>query len=331
VSKPDDDHAAELISVVVPCFNESEVLPEFSRRLHAVLAQLDMRYEVIFVDDGSRDTTLQVMRDLRGSFPDIGIVELSRNFGKEAAMSAGIELARGDAVIVIDADLQDPPEEIPRLIEGWRDGYDVVYATRDKRSGETAVKRWTAHMFYRLMARIGDVPIPPDTGDFRILSRTAVDALRQLPERYRFMKGLFSWIGYAQKSVRFEREARQAGTTKWNYWRLWNFALDGITSFTTVPLRLATYLGLVVAGIAFVYGAFMIMRTLLFGNPVAGYPSLMVVILLLGGVQLVTIGIIGEYLGRLYMESKQRPLYLVRRFEEPRAGSPRTGSSPSDV
>ncbi|MGB1141389.1 MAG: glycosyltransferase family 2 protein, partial [Halioglobus sp.] len=247
----------------------------------------------------------------------LGIIDLSRNFGKEAAMSAGIDHASGDAVVVIDADLQDPPEQIAQLVDRWLDGYDVVYATRDSRDGETSAKRWTAHAFYRLMSRIGEVQIPPDTGDFRLLSRRAVDALRQLPETQRFMKGLFTWIGFSQTSIHFRREERQAGTTSWNYWKLWTHAIEGITSFSIAPLRLAVYIGLIVSISALVYGGVVIVDTLIYGNDVKGYPSLMVAILMLGGVQLITVGILGEYLGRSFMENKRRPLYFINHFQPP--------------
>ncbi len=215
-------------------------------------------------------------------------------------------------MIVIDSDLQDPPEVIPELIRCWREGHDVVYAQREKREGESFIKRMTAAAFYRVINLISRTPIPVDTGDFRLLSRQAYQSLGLLRERNRFMKGLFSWIGFRQKGVRYVREKRFAGTSKFNYWRLWNFAIDGITSFTTAPLRMATYLGMMSAFVALIYALWVIIKTLIFGEPVAGYPSLMVVILFLGGVQLVTIGIIGEYLGRLFDESKQRPLYLIQ-------------------
>ncbi|MGH9891562.1 MAG: glycosyltransferase, partial [bacterium] len=235
----------------------------------------------------------------------------------------------GDAVVVIDADLQDPPELIPEFIGHWRSGYDVVYAKRTARDGESLLKKASAHAFYRLMQRVSRVKIPEDTGDFRLLSRRAVNALKQLKERHRFMKGLFAWIGYAQKAVEYRRVPRFAGETKWNYWRLWNFALDGITSFTTGPLKIAAYTGMFVSLLAILFAAFIVYKTLVFGEPVQGYPSLMVVVLLLGGVQLFSIGIIGEYLGRMFNETKNRPLYLVDSHEpaqvtETPAAAPRT-------
>ena len=320
----DDNRDTHVISVVVPCFNEALALPQFHARLMDVINVLDMDYEIIYVNDGSGDSTLQVLQTLQRSTPGTGVIDLSRNFGKEAAMSAGIDHASGDAVVIIDADLQDPPELIPRLIAGWREGHDVVYATRSSRKGEHVIKRWTAKLFYRTMSHVGDAPIPPDAGDFRLLSRRAVDALRQLPETQRFMKGLFTWIGFSQTSVSFSRDARQAGVTTWSYRKLWNLAIEGITSFTTAPLRLSIYLGLLTAVGAFIYGGVVVVDTLIYGNEVKGYPSLMVVILMLGGIQMITLGILGEYLGRLFMESKRRPLYLVNAFHKPR---PTSGSS----
>lgn len=230
-------------------------------------------------------------------------------------MSAGLDQTCGDAVIIIDADLQDPPELIPELVAGWREGYDNVYAVRSVRDGETAMKKLTAHLFYRVLQSLSRVTIPRDTGDFRLLSRRAVDALSRLREQHRFMKGLFAWIGFPQKAVHYRRDARMAGTTKFNYWKLLNFAIEGLTSFTISPLKFASYFGLGIAAAAFLYALWIIYRTLVYGNPVAGYPSLMVVILFLGGVQLVAIGVLGEYLGRVFNEVKQRPLYLLNGVE----------------
>jgi glycosyltransferase involved in cell wall biosynthesis len=268
-----------------------------------------------------------VLRRLRGSDPRIAIVDLSRNFGKEIAVTAGLDHSQGEAVILIDADLQDPPELIPQLIEEWNNGYDVVYATRISRDGESRIKKATADLFYRVINQISRVKIPADTGDYRLLSRRAVDALGKLREQHRFMKGLFTWIGYPQKGVPYHRESRYAGTTKWNYWNLWNFALEGITSFTIGPLKMATYLGLATAIAAFVYAGVIVAKTLLYGDPVAGYPSLMVVILFLGGVQLITVGIMGEYIGRMFDESKQRPLYFINAYEPAAAATSSAASA----
>jgi glycosyltransferase involved in cell wall biosynthesis len=304
---------APTFSVVIPVFDEAEVLPEFHRRLSAVMDLLGT-WEAIYVNDGSRDASLRLLEAFHRAEHRVAIVNLSRNFGKEIATTAGLEHAGGEAVIVIDADLQDPPEVIPELVAGWRDGFDMVYAERRAREGEAWLKRATAGLFYRLMQHLGRVQLPRNTGDFRLMSRRVVDAVLQLREQHRFMKGLFAWVGFPTRAVPYDRAPRYAGMTKWNYWKLWNLALEGITSFTVMPLKVATYLGLAVALFAVVFGAQLVVRTLLFGNPVAGYPSMMAVILFLGGVQLITLGVIGEYLGRVFNETKRRPLYLVERF-----------------
>lgn len=307
----------QLLSVVVPVFNESDGIVRFHERLASVLDSLDLRSEVIYVNDGSRDDTVEKLKALRTADGRIGLIDLSRNFGKELAMTAGFDRADGDAVVVIDADLQDPPEIIRDFVREWRAGYDVVYGQRTTRDGESVVKRTTAFFFYRLIQSVSRVRIPVDTGDFRLMSRRAVVALRRLREQHRFMKGLFAWIGYKSKALLYERDRRFAGSSSFNYWKLWNFAIEGLTSFTTVPLKIGTYVGLLVAGGAMIYGLTIIYRTLMYGNPVAGYPSLMVVVLFLGGVQLMGVGIIGEYLGRMFDETKQRPLYLIQEFYPP--------------
>lgn len=313
------------LTVVVPAYNESEGLRDFHARLAAVFDRpdfngFDLETEILYVDDGSRDDTYAIMCALRDADPRVSTLKLSRNFGKELALTAGLDCAEADAVVVIDADLQDPPELIPTFVARWREGYDVVYGTRASRAGETGFKKMTASAFYRVMGRLSQVPIPRDTGDFRLLSRRALDALKQLRERQRFMKGLFTWVGYRQLAVVYHRDPRHAGVTKWNYWRLWNFAIDGITSFSGAPLKLATYIGLATAALAFVFGLWVLGKALLFGDAVRGYPSLMVMVLFLGGVQLVALGVIGEYLGRLYVESKQRPLYLIDEYHPPHGG-----------
>ncbi len=306
--------AAATLSVVVPVYNEGEGLLAFHARLARVMNGLGEKWEVVYVNDGSRDNSLAVLEGLRADDPACAIVNLSRNFGKEIAMTAGLDHARGAAVVMIDADLQDPPEVIPDLVAAWRQGWDMVYAQRRVREGETWLKRATADAFYRMMQRVGRVRLPRNTGDFRLMSRRVVDALLQLREHHRFMKGLFAWVGFPSVAVPYDRAPRFAGQTSFDYWKLWNFALEGITSFTVMPLKVATYLGLVTALFAVVYGGQIIVRTLLFGNPVPGYPSLMAVVLFLGGAQLVTLGIIGEYLGRVFNETKGRPLYLVERY-----------------
>ena len=303
-----------LLSIVVPAFNEQEVLPTFHERLSKVLDSLPLESEVIYVNDGSRDGTLEVMKILRAHDDRVAILDLSRNFGKEIAMTAGLDHAKGNAVVVIDADLQDPPELIPEMVKLWWEGWDMVYAQRTERRGETLIKKFTAHWFYRLMQQVGRIRIPENVGDYRLLSRRAIDALLQLREQHRFMKGLFAWIGFPQIGVPYHRDPRFAGRSTWDYWRLWNFALDGITSFTTTPLKCATYLGLIIACVSFIYSAVIILQKFLYGNPVKGYPSLMVVILFLGGVQLIFLGIIGEYLGRMFDETKRRPLYFLTSF-----------------
>ncbi|MGB7291075.1 MAG: glycosyltransferase family 2 protein [Thermodesulfobacteriota bacterium] len=304
-----------LVSVVIPAYNEAEVLPEFHERISKVLNSMAMDAEILYVNDGSTDDTLKIMHGLRQSDQRVSILDLSRNFGKEAAMTAGLDHASGDAVVLIDADLQHPPELIPELVKHWIDGYDVVYTTNVDRSGETIVKKFITHSFYRLMKMFGRVDIPMNAGDYRLLSRRAVDSLTQLREQHRYMKGLFAWIGYPQKDVPYQPDPRFAGNTKWGYLDLWYLALEAITSFTVTPLKIATYLGLASAFIAFIYGAITVYQKLVYGNPVAGYPSLLVAVLFLGGIQLLTIGIIGEYLGRIFNETKQRPLYFLKGYE----------------
>jgi glycosyltransferase involved in cell wall biosynthesis len=305
--------ARRSLSVVVPAYNEEAVLPDFHRRLAAVLDGIDADAEVIYVNDGSSDATMAILAELNRSDPRVVVVDLSRNFGKEVAMTAGLDLARGDAVVVIDADLQDPPERIPDMIRAWEAGNDVVLMRRRSRAHESWLKKTTARVFYRAMGNIGTIDIPENVGDFRLISRRAAAALRRLPERTRFMKGLFAWVGFPSTALDYDRDGRFAGATKWNYWRLWNFALEGITSFSVVPLKLASYAGLLTALGAFGYGVKVIVWTLLYGDPVAGYPTLIVVVLFLGGLQLMALGIIGEYLARRFIEVKDRPLYLGQR------------------
>ncbi|MDY6839145.1 MAG: glycosyltransferase family 2 protein [Thermodesulfobacteriota bacterium] len=301
-----------LLSVVVPVYNEQEVIREFHHRLSEVLEGPDITAEIVYVNDGSTDGTLDILLALNRGDNNVHVIDLTRNFGKEIAMTAGLDHAVGDAVVLIDADLQDPPEMIPHMVREWHNGYDVVYMKRISRRGESMLKKVTARAFYCFMHKVSPVEIPVNAGDFRLLSRRAVDALRQMPERNRFMKGLFAWIGYRQKELVYHRDPRYAGHSKWNYWALWNFALEGITSFTVSPLKVASYVGLLTAAVAFLYGLLVVLKTLLLGDPVPGYPSLMVVILFLGGIQLMATGILGEYVGRVFMETKGRPLYLVK-------------------
>ncbi|AQQ55128.1 glycosyltransferase [Planococcus lenghuensis] len=305
----------KLITILIPAYNEEEVLEVLLKRLKGVTSALaDYRFEFLFVNDGSRDRTLEKLKLLRLDYPEISYVNLSRNFGKEVAMLAGIDHVQGDAVIIIDADLQDPPELIPEMIGYWEQGYDDVFAKRRSRAGESWFKKWSSNSYYRILDKVSNVPIQPDTGDFRLLDRRCIDALKQMRESQRYTKGMFSWIGYHKKEILFDREARAAGTTKWNYPKLFNLAIDGLTSSTVEPLRLSSFFGLIVSVFAFVYMVFIVLRTLFFGDPVPGYPSLMVVILFLGGMQLLSLGIIGEYLGKIFLETKNRPVYLIDEY-----------------
>jgi glycosyltransferase involved in cell wall biosynthesis len=301
-----------LVSIIVPVFNEAEVLHETWSRLSDVMQTSGFRYEIVFVNDGSSDNSEQILEDIFARDPSTSCINLSRNFGKEYALTAGLDLVSGDAVVMIDADLQDPPELIPDMLKEWQTGFDVITMRRVSRDGETVVKRSSAWLFYRLLNRISDVPIPPDTGDFRLLSGQAVRAVRNLPERVRYMKGIFAWVGYRQKEITYERSSRAAGTTKWGYLRLMRLAFDGITAFSTTPLRLASYIGFLTAIGAFFFGLWTVAKTLIFGDPVAGFPTLLTSMMFLGGIQLMAIGVLGEYVGRLFVESKARPHYLIR-------------------
>jgi glycosyltransferase involved in cell wall biosynthesis len=306
--------ARQSLSIVVPVYNEIDVLPEFHRRVLAVLAALgDMDVEIVYVNDGSTDASMDWLETIHQSGAPTTIVDLSRNFGKEVATSAGLDHSRGDAVILIDADLQDPPELFPEMVQAWRAGSDVVRMRRASRANESWFKKATARWFYRMLGRVSEIEIPPDVGDFRLMSRRAVDALMRFPERTRFMKGLYAWIGFPVTEIVYHRDGRFAGESKWNYWRLWNLALEGITSFSVGPLKIASYVGFITAVGAFAYGAYVVAKTLLFGDPVRGYPTLLVVVLSLGGLQLMALGIIGEYLARIFIDVKARPLYLVQR------------------
>ena len=315
-----------VLSVVVPVYNEMEVLGLLHRELAAVMTSIGEPWEVVYVNDGSTDRTLRILEELHAADPHVALVNLSRNFGKEVATTAGLEHALGEAVVVIDADLQDPPGVIPELVAAWRGGADMVYAQRRTRAGESYLKRTTASLFYRLMRQIGRVELPPNVGDFRLMSRRVVEALGRMPEHHRFMKGLFAWVGFPSVAVPYDRAPRAAGITKWNYWRLWNLAVEGITSFTVVPLRVATYMGLLLGLVSMVYLAVLVVKTLLFGNQVAGYPSLMGMMLFLGSAQLITLGVIGEYLGRVFNETKRRPLYFIERYR-PGTAAPETATT----
>lgn len=323
---------APTLSLVVPVHNEVGTVGLFLARAIPVLEGLGGDYEIVFVDDGSTDATLAELIAARDQNPRIRIVTLSRNFGKDTALAAGLVHATGEAVIPIDVDLQDPPEVIAELVAKWREGFDVVNARRADRSSDSWLKRTTAKSFYRVFNKMADRPILEDVGDFRLLSRRVVDVINQFPERARFMKGLFSWVGFNHATIDYQRDARAAGETKWRYWKLWNFAVDGITSFTTVPLRIWSYFGAAIALLAFVFAAFLVVRTMMFGIDTPGYASLMVVVLALGGVNLLSLGVIGEYLGRTYTEVKGRPLYIIDRtygFEAPAPTASPAGKSPA--
>lgn len=307
-----EDAPRPLLSVVVPMYNEEEGADLFFKRLEPVLKSITPDYEIVCVDDGSTDRTLAHLTRHHVRDHRIKVLSLSRNFGKDTALSAGLDHATGQAVVPIDADLQDPPELIAQMIAKWREGYDVVYARRSHRDTDDVQKRVTAGLFYRIHNWIADVRIPDNTGDFRLMDRRVVEAVKHLPEKTRFMKGLFAWVGFKQTGVEYRREVRAAGTTKWHYWKLWNFALDGLTGASTVPLRLWTYFGAILAAATVCYALWLVGHTMLYGNDVPGYASLMVAVLFLGAVNIFATGILGEYVGRIYTEVRNRPLYLVR-------------------
>jgi polyisoprenyl-phosphate glycosyltransferase len=299
------------ISLICPCYNEQEVIGYFLSSVTPILESFEKPYEIIFINDGSRDNTLNVLLDSRASYPHIRIINLSRNFGKEAAMTAGLDVCQGEVVIPIDVDLQDPPELIKDFIREYENGYDVVVAKRIDRTSDSFAKKLSAAYFYKLHNKISQVTIPDNVGDYRLMSRKVITELQKLPENQRFMKGLFAWVGFKTAVVEYVRPPRKAGTTSFNGWKLWNFALDGITSFSTVPLRIWLYMGMIIAFLAFIYGSVIIVKTLIYGIDSPGYASLITIILFIGGIQLMGIGILGEYIGRIYMESKRRPAYII--------------------
>jgi glycosyltransferase involved in cell wall biosynthesis len=309
------DSRTTLVSLVCPVFNEGASVDAFLRELTPIIESLapDYAFEVVFVDDGSTDATLERLLDSKAAHPWIRVIELSRNFGKEAALSCGLDEARGDCVVPVDVDLEDPLQLIPVLLARWKEGFEVVLARRGSRPHDSWLKRTSARMFYRIHNRMSVPVIPEDVGDFRLLDRSVVDVLRQIPERQRFMKGLFAWVGFRQATVDYIRGRREGSESRYNFWRLWNLALEGITSFSTLPLRIWSYIGLAIAMAALGFGVFIVAHAIVNGRDVPGYASLMTVVLFLGGMQLIGLGVIGEYLGRNYMESKQRPVYVVRR------------------
>ena len=305
-----------LLSILIPVYNESECLHLLYERLSKVLNTLPCPSEMLFVNDGSKDNTLLLIQELQKKDPRIAYVDLSRNFGKEIALLAGIDYIRGDSLIVIDADLQDPPELIPLMLEELHNGYDDVYACRKERHGETWFKKWTAKNYYRLLRLLSNIEIQENTGDFRMLSHRAIEALRMLKENERNMKGLFSYIGFNKKCIYYDREQRAAGKTKWNYFKLLDLAIKGWTSFSVIPLRFVSLVGLIVSGIAFIYLIKVLVKGFFWGDPVGGYPSLMSILLFLGGSILFALGIIGEYLGIIYNETKKRPPYFINEYKK---------------
>ena len=305
----------KILSIVSPVYNEAENLGEFYSRVINATDNLNLEIEIIYINDGSQDSTIDIITKQRQIDNRITIIDLSRNFGKEIALTAGLDYSSGDAVIVIDVDLQDPPELIPKLVEKWREGYDVVNAKRIKRKGESLLKKVMSYIYYRLLFYLSDINVPRDTGDFRLLNKNALDALLKLREKHRYMKGLFVWVGFKQKEIEYEREARFKGKTKWGFFSLFNLAFDGLTSFSIMPLRLASTIGFLSALIGFFYGAVIVFKTLFFHEPVAGFTSLVVLVTFFGGIQLLSIGIIGEYIGRIFNETKNRPLYVVKNIQ----------------
>ncbi len=312
-----DSNGKKLISILIPAYNEHESLPLLYDRLVKLMDE-EQKYdfEVLFVNDGSKDNTLELIKFLRKKDPRINYVNLSRNYGKEVAMAAGFDYVKGDSLVLMDADLQDPPELIPEMIKYWEEGYDDVYARRKSRKGESPLKKLTSWGFYRVLQSMTNIEIQKDTGDFRLLDRRCVEAIKQLRESQRYTKGLYSWIGYNKKEILYDRDPRIAGKTKWNYRRLINLSIDGITSFTTSPLRWAAILGIIISCAGFIYMLAIILKTLIYGVDVSGYASMMVVILFLGGIQLIFLGLIGEYLGRAFYEAKRRPLYFIDSYNE---------------
>lgn len=305
----------KLISILIPAYNEEQVIDKlFTRLANLANETKDYSFEFLFVNDGSKDQTLNIIKDYAEKDDRVSYINLSRNFGKEIGMIAGLDHVQGDATVIIDADLQDPPELIPKMITLWEEGYDDVYAKRKSREGESWFKKFTSKMYYKTLQKVTHVPIQEDTGDFRLLDRRVVEAICQFRDTQRNAKAIFSWVGFHKKEILYDRDERLAGETKWSYSKLVNLALDGITSFTTAPLRISTYIGAVISFLSFIYLIYLVIRTIFFGTDLAGYPSMMAVILFLGGVQLLSLGVIGEYVGRIFNETKQRPLYLIEEY-----------------
>lgn len=300
------------ISLIVPCFNEQDSIRFFVEKVEEIFLQLpNYSYEIVFINDGSKDRTKEVILDLSNINKKIKLVDLARNFGKEIALAAGLDYCSGNAVIPMDVDMQDPPEVIIDFINKWEEGYDVVYGIREERVGDTFLKKLTAFLFYRVINLLSDTKIPKDTGDFRLMDKKVVEVLKQMKERHRFMKGIFAWVGFNQTGIPYVRKPRVSGQSKFNFIKLSALALEGITSFSVRPLKLASFFGFFTSVVAFVYGSYIIIRSLINGSDVPGYPSLIVIILFLGGIQLISVGLLGEYIGRIYNETKERPLYIV--------------------
>ena len=309
----------KLVTILVPAYNEKDVLNMLYERLANIMdSNVKYNFEILFINDGSKDNTLDIIKNLREKDKRVCYVNLSRNYGKETAMMAGFDYCKGDCVIILDADLQDPPELIPEMLKYWEEGYDDVYAKRRSRKGESFLKKFTSKMYYKMLQSVTNIEIQKDTGDFRLLDRRCIEALKQLRESQRYTKGLFSWIGYKKKEILFDRDPRAAGKTKWNYRKLVGLSIDGLTSFTTAPLRMSAILGIIISLVGFLYMMVIIIKTLVYGIDVPGYSSTMVVILFLGGIQLIFLGIIGEYLGRAFYETKDRPLYFIDCYNEER-------------
>ena len=307
----------KLITILVPAYNEQDVLSMLYERLSKIMdSNTNYNFEILFVNDGSKDKTLDIIKNMRLHDNRVCYLNLSRNYGKETAMIAGLDYSKGDTVIIIDADLQDPPELIPEMIKYWEQGYDDVYAKRRSRKGETWLKKFTSKMYYKTLQSVTKIEIQKDTGDFRLLDRRCVEALKQIRESQRYTKGLFSWIGYNKKEILYDRDPRAAGQTKWNYKKLIDLSIDGLTSFTTAPLRWSAIIGILISIIGFIYMLTIIIKTIISGVDVPGYASTMVVILFIGGIQLIFLGVIGEYLGRAFYETKNRPIYFVDRYNE---------------
>ena len=305
----------KIISIIIPMYNEQESLPMLYERLMKVLNNIKYDYEILFVNDGSGDKSLDIVKDFNRINSNVSYISLSRNFGKEVAMAAAFDYVIGDAAIIMDADLQHPPELIHEMIKYWEQGYDDIYAKRRIRKGESAIKRYTAKKFYKILGKVSRIPIQEDTGDFRLISRRFIDELRKIRESQRYTKGMFSWVGLKKTEIYFDREARIAGKTKWSYGKLIDLAVEGVTSFTVMPLKISMILGMGIGTISFIYLLYIVMKTLIFGVDTPGYASIICVVLFMGGIQLFSLGIIGEYLGRVFMETKNRPLYVVEEYK----------------